>query len=225
MQPNDEQHPVRPAKMVRAPIALAPLLLLSAVAFTAPPEAPAGGPPTAPERRLGQMEARAAVMARGLALADSFYLREVAPVERILRPYHEDGAWVRRVAIALVREGRRADVDPRVLASVVLVENPWLDADIKSPQGAVGLMQVMPFHAGNWEGCTSADLEDPDANVCHGARIFKEYLERAGGDFDRALLAYNGCVRGTNTPDCHLYPSHVYSRAGRAALKVWMGMN
>jgi hypothetical protein len=25
----------------------------------------------------------------------------------------------------------------------------------------------------------------------------------------RALLAYNGCVRGTNTPNCHTYPNKV----------------
>lgn len=222
--PNDtEKHTNRDRPTARAPIALVPLLVLSAVAFTVPPEAPAGSRPAAPERSLWEMETRAVVMARGLALADSFYVREVAPVERILRPFHRDPEWVRQVAFALVREGRRAEMDPRVLASVVLVENPWLDVDIRSPQGAVGIMQVMPFHAGNWDGCESADLENLDANICHGARIFKAYLRRHGGDMDRALLAYNGCVRGTNTPDCHQYPSHVYSRAGRAALKVWMG--
>ena len=44
------------------------------------------------------------------------------PVERILRPFHKDQAWVRTVAISLVREGRKVDMDPRVLAAVVLVE-------------------------------------------------------------------------------------------------------
>jgi soluble lytic murein transglycosylase-like protein len=108
-----------------------------------------------------------------------------------------------------------------VLAAVVLVEDPMLDPDVQSSQGAVGLMQVMPFHAGRWD-CGSADLTDLDANVCHGARIFRDYLVRAGGNIDRALLAYNGCVRGLNTPDCHKYPSHVYSNAGRAALRSWL---
>ena len=160
-------------------------------------------------------------MGRGLAMAESFYAREVRPVEGILRPYHQDATWVRRVAFALVREGKKAGVDPRVLAAVVLVENPWLDPVIESSQGAVGLMQVMPFHAGHWE-CGSDDLTDPDTNVCHGARIFRDYLARAGGDIDRALLAYNSCVRGTKTADCRLYPSHVYSRAGRVALRGWL---
>ena len=163
------------------------------------------------------MEVRVAVLAREIAGVESFYTREVEPIERILRPFNDDQEWVRRVALSLVQEGRKARVDPRVLASVVLVENPWLDAQIASSRGAVGLMQVMPFHAGQWD-CASSDLTDPDANVCHGARIFRHYLARARGDLDRALLAYNGCVRGSHTPDCHLYPGRVYSNAGRAAL-------
>jgi soluble lytic murein transglycosylase-like protein len=202
-----------------APIALAPLLL-SLTAFTDVgadlPEAPVPTPPS-----VFELEARAAVMERGFAIAEDYYEHDVRPVEGILRPYHPDIDWVRTVAFALVREGRKVGMDPRVLAAVVLVENPWLDPDIQSSAGAVGLMQVMPFHAGHWE-CASDDLTDPVANVCHGARIFRDYLERADGDIDRALLAYNGCVRGTNTANCHLYPSHVYSRAGRVALRGWL---
>jgi hypothetical protein len=202
-----------------APIALAPLLL-SLTAFTDVdaelPELPVDPPPS-----VFEMEARAAVMERGMALAQDYYDREIRPVEGVLRPYHSDIEWVRTVAFALVREGREVGVDPRVLAAVVLVENPWLDPDIQSSAGAVGLMQVMPFHAGHWE-CASQDLTDPATNICYGARIFRDYLERAGGDIDKALLAYNGCVRATNTADCHLYPSHVYSRAGRVALRGWL---
>jgi soluble lytic murein transglycosylase-like protein len=202
-----------------APIALAPLLL-SLTAFTDVdaelPKAPVHEPPS-----VFEMEARAAVMGRGMAMAQDYYDREIRPVEGVLRPYHEDIGWVRTVAFALVREGREVGVDPRVLAAVVLVENPWLDPAIESTAGAIGLMQVMPFHAGRWE-CGSEDLTDPYVNVCHGARIFRDYLERSGGDIDKALLAYNGCIRGTHTADCQLYPSHVYSRAGRVALRGWL---
>jgi hypothetical protein len=203
-----------------APIALAPLLL-SLTAFT---DADAGRPTPAPladAPSVIEVQSRVATLDRDLGQIEEFYRREVRPVEQILRPFHTDDAWVRRVALALVKEGHRAGVDPRVLASVVLVEDPWLDPDIQSSQGAVGLMQVMPFHAGRWE-CGSADLTDLHVNVCHGARIFRDYLVRAEGNIDKALLAYNGCVRGLNTPDCHLYPSHVYSSAGRAALQSWL---
>jgi soluble lytic murein transglycosylase-like protein len=73
-------------------------------------------------------------------------------------------------------------------------------------------MQVMPFHAGAW-GCESEDLTDPETNVCHGTRILAHALRRLDGDLERALLRYNGCVRGTNTPDCHSYPSRVLAHA------------
>jgi soluble lytic murein transglycosylase-like protein len=202
-----------------APIALAPLLL-SLTAFT-DVDARLARPREGPPPSVFEMEARAAVMGRGMAMAEAYYDREIRPVEGVLRPYHPDLEWVRTVSFALVREGKKVGVDPRVLAAVVLVEDPWLDPDIRSTAGAIGLMQVMPFHAGHWE-CGSDDLTDPYVNVCHGARIFRDYLARAGGDLDQALLAYNGCVNGTNTSDCHLYPSHVYSRAGRVALRGWL---
>jgi hypothetical protein len=167
------------------------------------------------------LEVRVAVMSRGMGKVQAYYDDRVAPIVNILAPYHEDQELVRTISVALAAEAERAEMDPRALASVLLVENPWLDPDIRSPVGAVGLMQVMPFHAGRW-GCESPDLEDVRANICHGARIFSSYLRRHGGNVDRALLAYNGCVRGTNTPDCHLYPGKVYTNAGRAAMKNWL---
>jgi len=35
-----------------------------------------------------------------------------------------------------------------------------------------------------------------------------------------ALLRYNGCVRGRNTPNCHLYDDKVLRHAGRAAAEM-----
>jgi hypothetical protein len=212
----------RARSVLATPVALVPILL-SLLAFALPRERPA--PPTGPTRALPieDMEVRAAVLTRGIGRVEAYYEARVAPVERTLSGYHPDADLVRSVALALVSEGERAGIDPRVLASVLLVENPWLDPAIRSPVGAVGLMQVMPFHAGRW-GCDSPDLEDVGANICHGARIFAAYLTQHGGNLDRALLAYNGCVRGTNTPDCHLYPSHVYSRAGRMIMNDWLDL-
>lgn len=143
---------------------------------------------------------------------ESFYVTHVDPLVRDLVRLRSDEAHVRRIAVALVREGMAADVDPRLLLAVVRVENPWLEPGALSPAGAVGLMQVMPFHAGAW-GCESEDLTDPETNVCHGTRILAHALRRLDGDLERALLRYNGCVRGTNTPDCHSYPSRVLAHA------------
>lgn len=156
-----------------------------------------------------------------LASVEDDYLRSVAPIERVLRSYRDDPALVSRVARSLVREARAVGVEPRLLLAVLLVENPWLDPDARSSVGAIGLMQVMPLHRGQWPGC-AADLETIESNICHGARIFAHYFASEDGDIERALLRYNGCVRGTNTPDCHRYPQHVFARAGRASVLAWV---
>lgn len=145
----------------------------------------------------------------------------VAPIDRVLLRYRDDPDLTARVAVSLVREARAVGLEPRLLLAVLLVENPWIDPSARSPVGAVGLMQVMPFHRGAWPACVP-DLEQVEANICHGARIFAHYLRTSRGDPEAALLRYNGCVRGTNTPDCHRYPYHVFARAGRASILAWL---
>lgn len=166
---------------------------------------------------LAELTDRATTLRDGMAELERSYAEQVAPLERELKKQSSDPELVRRVAVALVREGHSADVDPRLLLSVLLVEDPRLDLDAVSSQGAIGLMQIMPTHAGAW-GCPSDDLRDIDANICHGARILAHYLGAAKGDLEVALLRYNGCVHGTNTPDCHLYPTKVYGRTSFAML-------
>jgi soluble lytic murein transglycosylase-like protein len=171
---------------------------------------------------VNELTERATRLTSAWSDLDAYYEAEVAPLARVLVRYRDDEALARRVAVALVREAKAVGIEPRLLLAVLLVENPWLDPRIRSPVGAIGLMQVMPVHRGGWAECGD-DLESIDQNICHGARIFAHYFERSGGDIERALLRYNGCVRGTNTPNCHQYPYHVFARAGRASVLAWLG--
>lgn len=175
----------------------------------------------APAAELEELSRRADRVRGGWEDVEDYYRRQVQPLERVLLRYRNEPALVNRIAVSLYAEARRVDVDPRLLLAVLLVENPWLEPTARSPVGAVGLMQVMPFHRGKWGNC-APDLEDIEANICHGARIFAHYFRETGGDIERALLRYNGCVRGTNTPDCHRYPYHVFARAGRASILAWL---
>jgi soluble lytic murein transglycosylase-like protein len=136
---------------------------------------------------------------------------EVQRVANVLARHTNDRARADRIAQALVGEGRRSNLGSMLLVGVVLTENPSLEPGATSRVGARGLMQVMPFHAGEW-GCASRDLFDIESNICHGVRILAAEL-RDAGDLSRALLRYNGCVRGTNTPDCRQYARWVYHRA------------
>jgi soluble lytic murein transglycosylase-like protein len=198
---------------------------VDAVADVARAETPgseaAGVGPADADVDVDRLEQRLARLAAGWSDLDEYYRTSVAPIERVLLSYGADSELAERVAVALVREANHVGLEPRLLLAVLLVENPWLDPKIRSPVGAVGLMQVMPLHLGNWPAC-EPDLEDIDANICHGARIFANYFERTRGDIEQALLRYNGCVRGTNTPNCHQYPYHVFARAGRASILAWV---
>lgn len=134
-----------------------------------------------------------------------------AHVATVLRKYTSDGTRADQIAAALVKEGRRRKVGSSLLVGVLLTENPWLDPRATSFVGARGLMQVMPFHAGKW-GCGSNDLFDIESNICHGVAVLAENLGRSK-TLPQALLGYNGCVRGTNTPDCWRYPTKVFREA------------
>jgi soluble lytic murein transglycosylase-like protein len=177
-----------------------------------------GNAPAVSAAEWGEVEAlqvRASNLSAALDEVAALYQREIAPMERVLRAYRDNPVLARRVAIALLREGRAASVQPHLLLAVLLVENPWVDPGAVSPVGARGLMQVMPLHQGKWRACP-LQLDGIDANICYGARIFASYLRQQGGDVERALLRYNGCVNGTNTPDCAQYANHVFARFSRA---------
>jgi soluble lytic murein transglycosylase-like protein len=135
------------------------------------------------------------------------------PLEQYLGRYSADRVLVRRISRAVLRESRRQQVPPSLIAAVLVTENTTLTPAAESSVGAQGLMQVMPMHAGA-RVCNSADLVDVDSNICHGTLILARNL-RATSSPAAALLRYNGCVRGTNTPDCHRYPAKVLARASQ----------
>src|SRR6266550_2014914 len=120
----------------------------------------------------------------------------------------------KRVAYSL-----RKYINPALLVGVVLTEDAKLDPKAKSFVGARGLMQVMPFHAGKWKGCSSADLFAIDSNICHGVSILADLIKRSPS-VASALQRYNGCVRGTNTPNCHTYSGKVLKFAEQAATQM-----
>lgn len=184
-------------------------------------EAAAAEPSVTGRAQVAELITRAETVGGFWNRVQRYYHEHVAPIQKVLLRHRDDPALTRRVALALVRNAHEVGVDPRILLAVLLVENPWIDPEIRSPVGAVGLMQVMPLHRGHWPPCES-DLEDIEANICYGARIFAHYYNVANHDIEEALLRYNGCVNGTNTPNCHAYPEHVFARAGRASIMAWL---
>jgi hypothetical protein len=198
-------------------VALAGTLLVAAVELTPNPELDtptlsaviaAGAPAPRPVTTLDSATLEHQVTARN----------DYRPLARVFGAHTRDARAATRIARAIVREAGRLRVAPSLLAGVLLTENPRLDTTTVSSQGAIGLMQVMHFHAGEFD-CDSDDLREVDANICHGAGVFGRYLERTG-DLRRALLRYNGCVTSANTPNCHRYPGKVIRAAAEVRREI-----
>jgi hypothetical protein len=135
------------------------------------------------------------------------YREHVEPVERTLVKRGVPALTARKVAWPLVEHSYRRNLDPATVMAVMLIESAGRP-NATSSVGARGLMQVMPLWEGHWRNC-GRDLYDIEANLCNGTSILAWYLSRSPGDERKALLGYNGCVRGTNTPNCHTYPDKV----------------
>lgn len=136
----------------------------------------------------------------------SLYREHVEPVEKVLRRHGVSSAVARKISWPLVEESYSRDLDPATVMSIMLIESEGKPT-ARSFVGARGLMQVMPFWAGKFRGC-GKDLYDIEANLCNGTSILAWYFRNFDGE-RKALLGYNGCVRGTNTPRCHTYPDKV----------------
>jgi soluble lytic murein transglycosylase-like protein len=153
------------------------------------------------------------------APTDSASVEEIKKVAYSLHKYTSDTVLAQKIAQAIVVEGGKKHIDPALLVGVVLTEDAKLDPKARSFVGARGLMQVMPFHAGKWKGCPSSDLFAIDNNICHGVSILADLIKRSPS-VSQALQRYNGCVRGTNTPNCHTYSGKVLKFAEQAATQM-----
>lgn len=185
----------------------------------AQPAEPSGPRKAAARRGPPRRRPARAVRVDSTALEFGVIARDAhRPLARALGRRTRNPAVAERAAWAVIREAARLKVSPSLLAAVLLVENRALDSSAVSSQGAIGLMQVMPIHAGSY-GCASAELQTVDANICHGARILHTYIRRTRS-IPRALRRYNGCVTGRNTPGCHRYPVRVLRTAGRIRREI-----
>ena len=136
----------------------------------------------------------------------------------VMRLKQVDSARADSIAHFAVREAYRRGISPAIIFGVMLTENSRFVSKATSNVGAVGLMQVYPkvWLTKEMTSLFGRDLSTDSTNVKYGVFILNQYFrpkDRTGQvrerDWATALLRYNGCVRGTNTPRCHTYPSKV----------------
>jgi hypothetical protein len=134
----------------------------------------------------------------------------------------ESRAW--SLADVAVREAYKRRLPPALVLGVMLTENDELKSSARSSVGAVGLMQV---HGSAWRRALGrmfgTNLHNDTTNLRYGIYILGYMARRASSQsaadsasadtviapdssWRDALLHYNGCVRGTNTPNCRSYP-------------------
>lgn len=158
------------------------------------------------------------VMLPGAVISATKPSVEAFKISQVLRRYTRNGDDADRIANAVVVEGRRKKIDPALIVGVMLVESDNLNPRARSFVGARGLMQVMPFHRGQWR-CKSTDLYNIEGNICHGVSVLADAIKRAP-NLRTALQRYNGCVRGKNTPGCSSYSGKVMNATNRTARQM-----
>lgn len=159
------------------------------------------------------------------SLATSQFESDRAAFARdLMATAHVDSARASELASYAVRESYLRRVPPALVLGVMLTENRTLASAARSNVGAVGLMQI---HPPAWRSTLGKrfgmNLRDDETNLRYGVFILSHYLSRsrdhmgAGEGWRSGLLRYNGCVRGTNTKNCHRYPDLVRARVEQHA--------
>src|SRR5687767_4381529 len=152
--------------------------------------------------------------------------------EDVMRTGQVDSARADSIATFAVREAYTRNISPALIFGVMLTENARFISGALSNVGAVGLMQVYPkvWLKKQFTDSLGSDLASDSTNVRFGVFILSEYFnprtksgERRTRDYRAALLRYNGCVRGTNTPNCKTYPDKVKRYVESSATSICDG--
>jgi soluble lytic murein transglycosylase-like protein len=114
----------------------------------------------------------------------------VAAVEKMLAGQGVDKDRLPRVVRAIMTSSNRHSVDPRLVASIIIVEsgaNPFAVSEADS----VGLMQIHLRTWGKIADKENINLFKVEDNVDFGVRILRDYIEDAGDTWE-GVARYRG---------------------------------
>jgi len=168
-----------------------------------------------------------------LAMRHPQFLRDVEAFAADLRLTGQIGSErADSIARVAVREAYHRRIPPALVLGVMLTENDRFAKNARSKVGAMGLMQIMPrIWTPNLGPILGRNLKDDETNLRYGVYILRHFAKRASDTLDArdvlttALLSYNGCVRGRNTPDCRAYPEKVQRRVIESARTICSGQD
>lgn len=121
----------------------------------------------------------------------------VEKLERSLEREISDRSARSELAQIVHSESRALSIDPLYVLALMKVESGFR-ADVVSPRGAIGLLQVRPIAARSVmraessrdEPIQAVRLRDPQTNVAFGLRYLQQ-LEKQFSDQETVLAAYN----------------------------------
>lgn len=95
-----------------------------------------------------------------------------------------------KISDAVQAAASKYSLPPALLLAIISIESRFKDK-AKGPNGATGLMQVVPgAHRGLLRNVK--DLTEPTANIEVGSAILYGYMRSANGDLNAALKSYGG---------------------------------
>jgi soluble lytic murein transglycosylase-like protein len=98
-----------------------------------------------------------------------------------------------RIGRAVVRSAAKYELDPDLVTAVLIVESggrPWA----RSPKGAIGLMQVMPYMVSDMR--LAGNLTTIENNVEAGCLILADNIRRLGEDDGISAYFWGSNIRG-----------------------------
>ena len=116
----------------------------------------------------------------------------VAAILQSVNPALSDDE-LRRIGGAVMRSSDAYRLDPQLVTAVMLVESsarPW----VRSPKGAVGLMQVMPYMVEGME--LAGNLATIESNIEAGCAILADNIRRLGENDGISSYFWGSDIRG-----------------------------
>ena len=99
---------------------------------------------------------------------------------------------IKEMTPVIEKHAHAHNLEPELVAAVIQVESSWYPKAV-SEAGACGLMQVIPKWNPKPDGSlyTCEELKEPEINIEVGTKALRWWMDRAKGDRELALCAYN----------------------------------
>lgn len=145
-------------------------------------------------RAVEQVSAPSVAQVTEPAAVEAFGARDIARFLHRVNPALSRTA-VERIAAAVMRYGDKYEIDPQLVTQVMWVESgarPW----VRSPLGAVGLMQVMPRTAEPLG--LAGRLASIEGNIEAGCWILADNIRRLGEEDGISAYFWGSKIRSVS---------------------------